>query len=373
MRPDGSRLGTRFRTCEEAAEQRAAALAATGHIDDPHERWQARHELRRSGPRGSVAAWDCTFSPVKSVSLLWAAGDRQSQAQVWAAHLAAVDAGLRFLEEHAGYVRAGRDGVRVLDTTGLVVARMNEWSSRDGDPQLHTHCLVLNRAETAEDGKWRALDGRALLAAKPGASAIYNRVLEAELTRRLGAGWRDRPDGLRELTGVDDELIGLFSSRRRSIDVEVARMVAAYRAEHGTDPSAKTVSAMAQHATLTTRRTKQDLDRDEAQERWAASAAAAGRQFAALPDHVIGRGGRAGPVEPDDLPGYVPAVVERLAGSGRATFSRHDVLRAALDRLTIVTFCPGRYLSSAALYLAHAGRSTPTRKALYPSGSTFLT
>jgi hypothetical protein len=131
------------------------------------------------------------FSPPKSVSLLWAAGDQALQRQVWAAHLAAVDAGLGYLEEHAGYVRAGRNGVRVLDTSGLVVARMNEWTSRDGDMHLHTHCLVLNRAQTLEDGKWRALDGRALLSARTGAGALYNRVVEAELTRRLGVAWRD--------------------------------------------------------------------------------------------------------------------------------------------------------------------------------------
>src|SRR5690606_4710744 len=134
------------------------------------------------------------------------------QRQVWAAHTAAVDAGLGYLQEHAAYVRAGRNGVRVLDTTGLVVARMNEWTSRDGDMHLHTHSLLLNRAQTAEDGKWRALDGRAVLSARTGAGALYNRTVEAELTRRLGVGWRDRPDGLRELDGVDDELIDAFSS-----------------------------------------------------------------------------------------------------------------------------------------------------------------
>jgi hypothetical protein len=60
------------------------------------------------------------------VSLLWAAGDEDVQRQVWAAHTSAVDAALSYLQEHASYVRAGRNGVRVLDASGLVVARMNE-------------------------------------------------------------------------------------------------------------------------------------------------------------------------------------------------------------------------------------------------------
>ncbi|MDP8975638.1 MAG: relaxase domain-containing protein [Actinomycetota bacterium] len=157
--PGRGYLGRKFRLPEEAAAAKAEALRTAAEIEDPYERWTARHRIRRRGVQASVAAWDCTFSPVKSVSLLWACGDPAIQEEVWAAHLAAVDAGLRYLEEHAGYMRAGAGGVRVLDTTGLVVARMNEWTSRDGDMQIHTHCLVLNRARplsTASGGRWMA-------------------------------------------------------------------------------------------------------------------------------------------------------------------------------------------------------------------------
>ena len=41
------------------------------------------------------------------------------------------------------------------------------------------------RAPTVVAGKWRALDGRALLSPRTGAGALYNRTLEAEMTRRL--------------------------------------------------------------------------------------------------------------------------------------------------------------------------------------------
>jgi conjugative relaxase-like TrwC/TraI family protein len=258
-------------------------------IADPYERWMAKHEIRRSGGHASVAAWDCTFSPPKSVSLLWAAGDGRVQAQVWAAHLAAVDAGLGYLQEHAAYVRAGRNGVRVLDTCGLAVARMNEWTSRDGDMHLHTHCLVLNRAQTSVDGKWRALDGRALLSARTGAGALYNRTLEAELTRRLGVAWRDRPEGLRELAGVDDELIEAFSSRARAITAAVEQMASAYRDKYGVDAPPAVLSAMARTAWASTRQRKGDLAPAEALQRWEATARAHGRRLARLPGQVLDR------------------------------------------------------------------------------------
>jgi hypothetical protein len=198
--------------------------------------------------------------------------------------------------------------------------------------QLHTHCLVLNRAETTEDGKWRALDGRALLAARSGAGALYNRTLEAELTRRLGVGWRERPDGLRELAGVDDELIEAFSSRRRAITTRVADMADAYRDKYGIDPPPAVLSAMAGHATLATRPRKHDITPAAALDAWEATARAHGRRLADLPRHVLGQGvSTLAPAAP--LPTLVPSVLERLAASGRATFTRHDVLRAALDVL----------------------------------------
>ncbi len=290
VRPGGGYLGRKFRLPEEAVAAKADALAAASEIDDPYKRWMARHEIRRRGGHASVAAWDCTFSPPKSVSLLWAAGDRDVQQQVWAAHLAAVGAGLAYLEEHAAYVRAGRNGVRVLDTSGLVVARMNEWTSRGGDMHLHTHCLVLNRAETIVDGRWRALDGRALLSARTGAGALYNRTLEAELTRRLKVAWRDRPDGLRELAGVDDELVEAFSSRRRAITAAVEKLAAAYRDKYGMEAPPAVLSAMAQTAWGKTRQPKRDLDPNEALERWEATARRHGRKLARLPEQVLDRG-----------------------------------------------------------------------------------
>ena len=332
-RPGGGYLGRRFRLPEEAAAAKADALLAASEITDPYQRWMAKHEIRRRGGHASVAAWDCTFSPPKSVSLLWAAGDRNVRQQVWAAHLAAVDAGLAYLEEHAAYVRAGRNGVRVLDTSGLVVARMNEWTSRNGDMHLHSHCLVLNRAQTVVDGKWRALDGRALLSARTGAGALYNRTLEAELTRRLEVAWRDRPDGLRELDGVDDGLIEAFSSRRRAITAAVEGLAAAYRDKYGVEAPPAVLSAMAQTAWGTTRQRKRDPDPLEALEQWEATARRNGRQLHRLPVQVLGRAQHHPVIDLAGDDRALDRLLARLADSGRATVSRHDLLRAALDVL----------------------------------------
>jgi hypothetical protein len=67
---------------------------------------------QQSRPDSSaVAGFDLTFSPVKSVSTLWAAAPRAVAEQIEAAHDAAVTRTLEFLQSEAGYTRVGAHGV----------------------------------------------------------------------------------------------------------------------------------------------------------------------------------------------------------------------------------------------------------------------
>jgi hypothetical protein len=66
---------------------------------------------RESRPRTqTVAGYDLTFSPVKSVSTLWAVADPHVAAQIEQAHQAAVRDALNFIERHALFTRQGRNG-----------------------------------------------------------------------------------------------------------------------------------------------------------------------------------------------------------------------------------------------------------------------
>jgi hypothetical protein len=70
----------------------------------------------------AVAGYDLTFSPVKSVSVLWALAARDLAERIEAAHHAAVTDTLAWLERQAAYTRTGRNGIRQVDVTGLVAA-----------------------------------------------------------------------------------------------------------------------------------------------------------------------------------------------------------------------------------------------------------
>ena len=92
-----------------------------------------------SNKAGVVAGFPMSFAPPKSVSVLWACGDEATSAEVLAAHEAAVEVAIAFLDEHAAFTRRGHAGVLQVDTEGLVGATFVHRTSRAADPQLHTH------------------------------------------------------------------------------------------------------------------------------------------------------------------------------------------------------------------------------------------
>ncbi|MGD9531104.1 MAG: MobF family relaxase, partial [Pseudonocardia sp.] len=106
--------------------------------------------LGRAWRPDAVTGHDLTFSAPKSVSALWALGDDTTAAQVRAAHAAAVEAAIGFLETHASFSRRGRDGVEQISTAGYAAALFEHTTSRTGDPQLHTHALVVNKVRCTD-------------------------------------------------------------------------------------------------------------------------------------------------------------------------------------------------------------------------------
>ena len=129
--------------------------------------------LGRAWRSDGVTGFDLTFSAPKSVSALWAMGDSVTAAEAMAAHCAAVRAGLAYLDAHAALSRRGTDGTEQVGSAGMVAAVFDHRSSRAGDPQLHTHALVLNKVRCC-DGRWRTLDATELFAHKKSAGMIYS-------------------------------------------------------------------------------------------------------------------------------------------------------------------------------------------------------
>ncbi len=145
---------------------------------------------KSSRPRAqTVAGFDLTFSPVKSVSTLWAVAEPAVAAAIERAHQAAVNDALSFIEQQALFTRTGPQGIRQVNVRGLVAAAFTHRDSRAGDPDLHTHVAVANKVQTL-DGRWLSIDGRVLFKAKVAASETYNTVPGAAPPRRAGGAVR---------------------------------------------------------------------------------------------------------------------------------------------------------------------------------------
>jgi DNA primase catalytic core len=219
---------------------------------------------KHSRPRTqAVAGYDLTFSPVKSVSALWAVAEPSISAAIERAHRAAVANALRFIEQHALYTRLGTNGVRQVEVRGLVAAAFTHRDSRASDPDLHTHVAAANKVQTL-DGRWLSIDGRILFKATVAASETYNTALENHLRASLGVRFAERPNPdprlrpVREIVGVDERLNARWSARRAAIEIRRGELAADFQRVHGRPPTPVESLKLAQQATLETRDAKHE-------------------------------------------------------------------------------------------------------------------
>lgn len=136
------------------------------------------------------------------------------------------------VEIAAGYVeklisaRDTRDGITSIVPTGkMVAAAFTHDTSRNLDPQLHTHLIVANMTES--DGKWKALATdyihnagfiETVMKMQVTLGKIYRNALR-ERVEALGHEIEEvSPHGMWEIKGVPEEVREEFSSRGKEIE-----------------------------------------------------------------------------------------------------------------------------------------------------------
>ena len=235
------------------------------HGRDPIDARELAAQIAKiSRPRTqTVAGYDLTFSPVKSVSALWAVAEPAVAAVIERAHQAAVKDALAFIEKHALFTRTGPQGIRQVNVRGLVATAFTHRDSRAGDPDLHTHVAVANKVQTL-DGRWLSIDGRVLFKANVAASETYNTALEQHLREVLGVRFTERPSTdptkrpIREIVGVDPRLNQRWSTRRAHINTRRGELAIQFQNDHGRPPTPVEALHLAQQATLETRDAKHE-------------------------------------------------------------------------------------------------------------------
>jgi conjugative relaxase-like TrwC/TraI family protein len=312
------RVATVERVCRTVLGRTPAELYGDAYAE------ARKHAGRRVDAR--VASFDLSLSDPKSVSLLAAGSAPEIRAEVSEARHAAIRQVLAWLEREAVRVRRGHNGTDRFRGEGVTAAAFDHRSSREGDPQWHTHVLVQN-ATLGPDGRWSALDSRRLYAHAMTADRIYHAALRAELTRRLDVRWRqvDPRSGAAEIDGLHDpKLLKAFSKRRAQ--------VLAQQQEWG-----HAGIAAGKAAALATRKAKDHTESEESfYERVARD----------LAEHGVGRAEleqvcRSGRVQARELsPAERTRLLDELVGpkgltAQASTFARRDVLDALAKRLPV--------------------------------------
>ena len=189
----------------------------------------------------------------------------------------------------------------------IVAATFRHDTSRNLDPQLHSHSVIANMVQ-GEDGKWRSMANEGLYARQKLIGMLYRNELAGGLAR-LGYGIeKTHADGRFEIAGVPRDTIEAFSTRRAEIEAAMAERNLGNSADN---------PRLAERAALMTRAAKRDIDRGELRDAWRKQAADLGLDAGALVSEAVGKSA---------LPERV-AVPEPASGPGKERASAAPALQ----------------------------------------------
>jgi conjugative relaxase-like TrwC/TraI family protein len=332
---DGARiLGLERRVDDEAFLAVMAGLHPTTGV-----------RLGRRFGETSVRGFDATFSAPKSVSVLFAIGDQQLRREVTAAHDAAVEAVLHWVESQAHTRLRWRGHVVCVDAEGIVVGVFRQHTSRRLDPQLHTHAVIANRVK-APDGRWLALDARTIKMDQRTLSGLYHAGLRAELTRRLGVRWQPPVNGIAEMVGINQGVLAEFSQRSGDIEQRVDEKLDRFRSDVGREPTPRERWRLEREAVLDSRPAKtHGHGAGELHAGWRTRAAALGYEPHHLVSGRVGHIREAAGIDQATMAGMVERALEAL-GERQSTWRLAELVRELAAQVpTNVTVEPDRLCS----------------------------
>lgn len=193
-------------------------------------------EGERTGTARSL--YDFTVSAPKSVSIQALVDPRLREA-----HLEAVREMTAEMESLAG-TRVRQKGADEDRTTGnLILAAYHHDTSRELDPQLHSHLVGANLTYDGVEGRWKALQAAAIYEGRGYLTEVYRNAL-AHSVREYGYEIVDRFHNGRErgfeIRGVAEETLDTFSQRSEQRDQAIAQ----FTQENGRGPTNREVAVL---------------------------------------------------------------------------------------------------------------------------------
>ncbi|QDP73733.1 conjugative transfer relaxase/helicase TraI (plasmid) [Legionella israelensis] len=280
------------------------------------------------------AGTDVTLSAPKSVSLMALVGKDKRLIE---AHQKAVSAVVERLEKMAAEARLTIKGEVLFEkTNNLTIASFQHSTSRELDPNLHTHLVILNMTERL-DGMWRALSSKSradrehfyngfreiLYDNQHLFGLIYTSTLAKEV-RAFGFDIEIKDKyGNFEIKGLSQSYIEASSKQRNRIKERLSSL-------------GLNSSKAAEVANLDTRAAKKSIDSDSLEKLWDDEAKTHQVDFKSLQENAAARKeqGQTQPFQPEPLCAYAEmAVDDAIAHLSRfnARIKHADIVRIAFD------------------------------------------
>ncbi|WP_263349693.1 MobF family relaxase [Acidicapsa acidisoli] len=205
-----------------------------------------RHSSDRLDDQGNTqtkarSLYDLTFSAPKSISIQAVVGGDE---RLIAAHDKSVQAALGEGERYAATrVRLAHSNDN-RTTSNWIVATYRHDTSRELDPQLHTHAVAANLTYDGAEGRWKALQASGLYERRAYLTEVYRNALAREV-RGLGYEIESRRDprgrdlGF-EIRGVPNGLLERYSQRSVQRDAAIDD----FTREHGRRPTDNEIAVL---------------------------------------------------------------------------------------------------------------------------------
>jgi conjugative relaxase-like TrwC/TraI family protein len=188
------------------------------------ERLTQRMNTNRQNEDGQTVAnrrvfYDFTISPPKSVSVVALLQDDRILPILDQAVKLAMTELEKFAETRLR--KSGERGERVMGN--VIAAAFRHDTSRELDPHLHTHCVVMNATFDVQENRWKALEVQGMYRAQKFVENLYYHELSKGL-RALGYEIENNRRDF-EIKGIPASVVARFSKRHQQIDEEAQKRI----------------------------------------------------------------------------------------------------------------------------------------------------
>lgn len=249
----------------------AEELGFQGEVDPDHlenmlDGYLPNGQVLEGAGKNRRIGWDITLSADKSVSIAAGAADRKTREIIIRCHDRAVVAALELLQQQM-MSRLKVDGeIKHVTTKNIAAALFRHMTSREQDPDLHTHIVLINITKILENGEFRAINNDVIQKIWLSISQEY----QSQLARGLEAAGFEveqkvskTKSGARlvsaRLAGVSEELVQAMSKRTEQVNQKLEEWGIA---------RANATRAQRDKAVLETRRQKEAVDHSTLPQKW---------------------------------------------------------------------------------------------------------